>query len=257
MKISPAVSLSSLTITAALALSACGGASSSAPDAPAPDAGLYAELIAYCGASQPTALDASRDGWVTNMGQDASAIVSASGNSSEWQDPIVMKVNIQDLRGRSGNVILSGYGEPEWVMGVTIPTLLAAKSVACIKRVAKLTYPVSSSVGLGNIAGQVQGPTLSWQSYWNRAVPVDQLPGYRVDGFEFVSNFTPRDGQVYFTANKTSFPSAQNLSVCYLAPNTKQWDCSQPTISDQGKNWQVFVRGVKPGVYILNSSTLQ
>ena len=239
-----------LALTIAVALSACGGVLPSEPEAPAVDVARFDELITYCGATQPTALDGSRQGWVGGgSGEESNAIVSASGSFSDLQSRIAMGVNIRTGSGSSG-----GYGQP--LMGVAFPTLLAAKSVACVKRVGELVYPNYPAQILGYVIDPAltSTPTLVWKSYWSRAVPVDQLPGKHIDGFEFVGNFTPKDGTVYFTANKISFPSAQNLSICYLAPNVTQWNCSQPTIADQGANWQVFIGGLKQGVYILNSN---
>jgi len=248
MNIKKTVSLPALTIVAAFALSACGGILPSEPEAPAVDVARFDELVTYCGATQPTALDASRQGWVGGgSGEESNAIVSASGSFSDLQNRITMGVNIHTGSGSSG-----GYGQP--LMGVAFPTLLAPKSVACIKRMVKQDYSNVPVQGLENVVYAASKPTLVWQSYWSRAVSLYQLPGTPVDGFEFVGNFTPKDGTVYFTANKISFPSAQNLSICYLTPNVTQWNCSQPTIADQGANWQVFIGGLKQGVYILNSN---
>ena len=250
MNIKKTASLPALAIVTAFALSACGGILPSEPEAPAVDVARFDELITYCGATQPTALDASRQGWVGGgSGEESNAIVSASGSLSDSQSRITMSINI-----RNGSSTSGGYGQP--AMGVAIPTLLAAKSVACVKRVGELVYPNYPAQILGYVIDPnlSSTPTLVWKSYWDRAVPVDQLPGKHIDGFEFVGNFKPEDGAVYFTANKISFPSAQNLSICYLAPNVTQWNCSQPTIADQGANWQVFIKGLKQGVYILNSN---
>jgi hypothetical protein len=249
MNIKKTVSLPALTIIAACALSACGGVLPSEPEAPAVDVARFDELITYCGATQPTALDASSKGWVGGLisGEESSAIVSASGSFSDSQSRITMSINI-----RNGSSTSGGYGQP--AMGVAIPTLLAAKSVACVKRMVIQDYSNVPVQGMENVTYAASKPTLVGQSYWSRAVPLYQLPGMPVDSFEFVGNFTPKDGTVFFMANKIRFPSAQNLSICYLAPNVTQWNCSQPTIADQGANWQVFIGGLKQGVYILNAN---
>lgn len=252
-------------LSVAIALTGCGGGggASSEPAAPSANAALFKDLISYCGASQPTATDVSRNGWVSefpsfnNGSNQGNSIVSASGNTSAGKDPIVMKVNISDYRGITGSFVSSGYGKPEWLMGVAIPTVLGAQSIACVKQIARVQYPVDPFVGIPNAPYFDPNPTLNWQSYWNRTVPVTQLSGYHVDGFEFVSNFIPSDGQVYFIVDKIRFQAPQNLSICYLAPNATQWDCAQPTIVDQGANWQIYMRGVKQGVYILNSTAQQ
>lgn len=252
-------------LSMAIALTGCGGGgASSEPAAPSANAAMFKDLISYCGASQPTAEDASRDGWVSefpsfNNGStyQSSSIVSASGSKSAWEDPIVMKVGVRDYRGVTGSFVPSGYGKPEWLMGASIPTVLDAQSVACVTQVARVKHPVDPLAGIPNVPHPDLSPTLNWQSFWSRMVPVEQLSGYHVDGFEFVSNFSPSDGQVYFIVDKSRFQSPQNLSICYLAPTATQWDCAQPTIADQGANWQIYKRGVKQGVYILNSTTLQ
>lgn len=80
-----------------------------------------------------------------------------------------------------------------------------------------------------------------------------QLSGYQIDGFEFVSNFKPADGQVYFILDKQRYPAPQTFSICYLAPGASEWKCSQPELSDQGMTWHVRMRGLNPGVYVLNA----
>jgi len=240
------------TVLAAL-LSGCGaGAADGAEDRPPVDTGLYQQMASYCQATPPGPGEPVRDGWVMSSGYtgngsstfESNAIVSANGSSAEGLGPVTLKVGIHDYRGLASGaqIVPSGYANPNWVMGAALSGTMRAKSVACVVQLAKIR---PSSTGMG----------LYWRSFWNEAVPMAQLSGYQIDGFEFVGNFTPADGQAWFALDKQRYPAPQTLSVCYLAPGAGAWKCSQPELSDQGATWQLRVRGLAPGVYVLNAST--
>lgn len=262
-----------VVLVAVTALSACGGGSlsnapgqSSTPAAKV-DESMFARVSSYCTTDTLKPGDpAHQDGWVASPVAHGmpdqytiSAIASANGHAFTLNQPITMHVSHSDYRGVKSTLIPSGYGKPEWVMGVSLPTLLAPHAAACVTQVARINYPTdpfanTPFAALGKPVDTT--PVLYWRSFWDKAVPVAQLSGYPVDGFEFVSDFQPSDGQVYFVLDKARFTSPQTMSICFLAAGTKAWDCRQPTLADQGANWQLFQRGLQQGVYVLTSPTL-
>lgn len=90
-----------------------------------------------------------------------------------------------------------------------------------------------------------------WDSYWDRAVPLAGVPGRAVFGFEFVSNFAPSGGEVFFRVGKASVGAPSALSVCFLAPKSLQFSCAHPGVADAGKDWQLSAPTPKQGVYVL------
>ena len=79
------------------------------------------------------------------------------------------------------------------------------------------------------------------------------LAGRAMSGFEFVSNFAPASGDVFFNLDKTRTTAPSSWSVCYLAPKSVQWSCSQPAVADAGTYWQLSVQRPKVGVYVLTA----
>lgn len=217
------------------------------PVAPQVDASLYRDLLSYCRVSEPTGINATRDGWSTTMfsfdqyGTATTGMVSVAGSTSAWDTPLALYVPLDS----------GGYGEPEWKMGVRFPTVLGKQSVACVRQATHTYTP--PALNIPGVAYVPALPVTVWDSFWDRALPVSKLAGKAMDGFEFVSNFTPDGGDVFFNVGKSRVTAPSTLSVCYLAPKTVQWDCSQPGVADAGTTWQISVRSPKPGVYVLVS----
>jgi hypothetical protein len=129
-------------------------------------------------------------------------------------------------------------------------------SVGCITQTARIYTPPRYDLGLGLPQLTEQTPSLTWTSRWDKAVPVQRLPGYPVNGFEFVANFEPEDGRVFFQIPKARFNDPSSLAVCHLPAYAAQWACSQPLTADAGENWHMSSKGVKQGVYVLVSPFL-
>lgn len=263
---SAAIGSTMLSAILSAMLSGCGAGAGAdgSPAAPAADTGRYEQTASYCQARLPGPTEPATDGWslsssYTGNGMDyfdANTIVSASG-SSAGLDPVWLRVNLHDYRGIVGNtpIVPSGVAHPDWNMGVILPTAMSAKSVACVAQLAKIRSVTTPATLLA------QQPTVSttlyWRSFWNDAVPMAQLSGYQIDAFEFVSNFTPSDGEAFFTLDKQRYPAPQDLSICYLAAGAGQWNCSKPQVSGQGGTWKLHTGGLKPGVYVLSAPTLR
>lgn len=180
-----------------------------------------------------------------NPAYDASALVSPRG--AELTFALHMKVNVHDYRGANGGFVPPGYAEPEWKMGVQLQTRLPA-GAACVRSLAKVAAPLNLPGGF-NLPNN--GYTLSWKSKWSAAVPVVNVPGAVLDGFEFVSSFTPPDAQSYFVVSKTYLPSAAGASICFLAPTATNWDCRAASVTDMGKDWGLARQGAQAGVFVL------
>ncbi|WP_426079011.1 hypothetical protein [Janthinobacterium sp. PSPC3-1] len=241
------LSISIAIMVSMLALSACGGAAGGGKPASAPaDASQYQAIAGYCGIKAPASAGAP-DGWsVTTTTLDrlmysASSIISAAGSSEAFDDGISLKINISDYRGGDGPQVGRGATRPEWVMGAVIPTAFAAQSVACVVHLSKLR----------NVYTTAQG----WTTYWHGSLPMAQLPGHVIDGFEFVSNFAPKAGALFFVLDKVGFGNLQAPSLCYLAPQKTQWECAAASLVDAGANWEVRATGMRPGAYVLVSTS--
>lgn len=239
----PASQFLAIASIAAL-LSGC-GAGADSQSVPAADAAAYADTLAYCGSQEPTGAEAQPGGLsITNPWHsgapmyDVGAVVSPAGAAASV--PMHLRIDIHDYRPISGSFILPGYAEPEWKMGVAFSPVLPPKSAACVASLAKLT-PV----------GNTGRYTMAWSSKWSASVPVGDLPGKALDGFEFVGNFTPADAAVYFVVSKTWVASSQGLSICYRAPAGTSWDCAGANVADSGANWSLSRPGAKPGVYVV------
>jgi hypothetical protein len=235
---------------AVFSLSGCGAGLETGGNDPAPavaDSGMYRDVMAYCRIAEPVGIDATRDGWTTYLLSSdqywtvTTGMVSAAGSSSQWETPLTLYVPLNNGAG--------AYGEPAWSMGVRMPTVLGKQSVACVRQASHTFTPPQL-----NIPGVPNPPPVFqtvWDSYSDRAIPVSTLPGRAVYGFEFVSNFAPLSGEVFFRTGKASVDAPSALSVCYLAPKSVQWSCAQPGVADAGKDWQLSVRTPKQGVYVL------
>lgn len=237
-----------LAIVIGLALLAGCGAGEE-EDAPPADLAAYTETMAFCEASEPTGSTAQYGGWSLtspsrygNPTYDASALVSPRG--ADLSFTLHMKVGVHDYRDVSGSFIPSAYFEPEWGMGVQLEGRLPA-GAACVRSLAKLVPPL-------NIPGfPSYGYTLNWRSKWSSAVPVANVPGAVIDGFEFVSSFAAPTAQSFFILSKTRLASTQGASICYLAPLGTSWDCKTSSVTDLGKDWGLARQGAQAGVYVL------
>ena len=254
------VSLPLISIAAVL-LAGCGGGTVDEVRLPAADSTSMLPLVEYCGARAPTSADAATNGWSQERPMhasypiyDSNAVVSAGGNTETSLGPLNMTVALNDYRGVEGSVVRSGASDAAVVMGAQLSPALGRNSVACVSQVSRLR--AGTAVWLPGGGPAYSQPQLSWSSYWQAALPMAQLGGYHVDGFEFVSNFTPAGGAVVFSVPKSRYPTVPALSLCYLAPKAGNWDCSVPTVTDAGSTWRLTQNGLKQGVYLLNASSL-
>ena len=240
---------------AATLLAGCGAGEEDTGRAPVSDAG-YREILAYCGAEEPTGGAAQPGGWglspryhYDSPAYDVTSLVSPSG--STLNEALRVQVDDHDYRGITGTFIGAGYQEPEWKMGVILGTALPARTAACVASLAKVIAPPYLPAMPGVTPPRQPGNTLSWRSKWSPAVPVDTVPGAVIDGFEYVSTFDAPAGLVFFTLSKSRYANTAGLAICYQPPAGGSWDCAAAETSDLGKDWGVSRRGARSGVYVV------
>lgn len=235
MKRSTQFHTAGLTVSALFAASAllagCGaGNGESAPSST--DASVYRKALSDCGIAEPRPADSGYGSLQggggfrnapPNDGYEISTMVSAGGAPANAATPVLLQVAITT----------SGYGEPDWKMGVTFVAALPANSAACV---AGLTGPRSN-------------PTVPIA--WPGALPKDGLPGVILDGFAFLGTLSVPDATVFFTRPKSYSPAVDRFSICQLAPGATKWDCTTPTATDLGTKWRLTRRGASPGVYVM------
>lgn len=240
------------------ALSGCGGAGTddTGTHAGSADPAAYAATMEYCGSVEPTGNSTQAGGWDLTSPHhpasplyDVSALVSVDGADGPASQAPTLQVDIHDYRNVAGKFIPAAYAEPNWKMGVQLQNAFAPKSAACVVSLGKL---VSVSVPAPGLPGAINpgAYTLSWRSKWSTAVPVERLPGKTLDGFEFVTNFAPGAARAFFVVSKQRQPSAQGVSVCFLAPSSAQWDCAASEVYDRGTDWQLVRSNAQSGVYV-------
>jgi hypothetical protein len=243
--------LSIAGLLSALLLGACGGTGGSDGEArgPAAEASLFVPMAEYCGIKSPETSSVAGEGWDTAptpmnaYRYMANSLRSLAGSSQALDGGQALSIEINDYRGIAANSLptWAGASDTAWVMGARIPTVLAPRSIACTVHLSKLRNNYTQPAG--------------WSTYWHASLPMAQLPGHLIDGFEFVSNFTPADSAIYFVLDKERYGNLQAPSLCYLAPHKTQWECAAASLVDAGKRWQVHAAGLRAGAYALVSSS--
>lgn len=260
-----------LTLPLALSLAGCGaGAQDDSQPVPVLATGVDGPgLVEYCkiDTSRPGGGTGAGNGWVNGtelLGggvNQAATLVSHDGNDTLWDTQVVLRVPLFDARTMPAQSVSPPQFSQTLAMGATFPTLLPKGALGCVTQLAKVRYTpppnLNAVPGWANSGLELtwQAYSFSWKSYWDPVLPTGGLPGVPVDGFEFIANFTPREGQAVFNLDKTRFASTQGLSVCFLAPGTATWDCGTPALSDLGTVWQLTRNGMKPGAYLLVAAT--
>lgn len=240
------------SLLCAVLLGACGGVVGGDGEArgPAADASLFVPMAEYCGIKSPETRSVTGEGWdaaptfMNGYRYTASSLRSLAGSSQALEGGLALNLDINDYRGAVADgmvATLPGAGDPAWVMGARIPTVLAPRAIACTVHLSKLRNDYTRPAG--------------WSTYWHASLPMAQLPGHLIDGFEFVSNFTPADSSLYFVLDKARYGNVQAPSLCYLAPQKTQWECAAATLADAGARWEVRATGVRAGAYALVSSS--
>jgi hypothetical protein len=255
-----------------LVLSGCGGAAGDdEQEPPALSAGAdYRAIVAYCKVdeSRPGGGPGAGNGWVSALERldggvnQAATFISHDGNRSLWERPVTLAVPLFDYRSLPAKFAFAPGFNQSQSMGTAFPTLLPKSGVGCVTQLTKVAHtpPIDLSGIPGWTGSALSGMpaepySMKWKSYWDGSLPLGQLSGTPVDGFEFVTNFIPGSGQSFFNVEKSRFASTAGMSICYLAPQTSRWDCATPTTADHGATWQLVRSGAKPGAYVLIAPT--
>lgn len=135
-------------------------------------------------------------------------------------------------------------------MGLLVEPRFDDQAAACVKPVTVVRYRQVLLPG----SGWVQLRSLGWESMQAETVPVQTLPGAALDGFEFVANYLPLEGRVFFALAKNQLADPQAAQLCHLAPGAGAWRCLRPQLRDGGDLWELTAPEARPGVYVLVSS---
>lgn len=222
--------ISTLFTTSTLLVACAGTDGEQAPSST--DASVYHKALSDCGIGEPRPTDAGYGSvqgggglryTARNEGYEINTMVSAGGAPANAAIPVSLQVTIAN----------SGYGEPDWKMGISFVAALPANSAACV---AGMINPWSN-------------PTLPIA--WAGPLPTSSLPGVVLDGFVFAGTLSVSDATVFFTRPKSYSSTVDGISICQLAPGATKWDCAAPTVTDLGTKWRLARRGANPGVYVM------
>lgn len=255
-----------------LLLSACGGGAALDAEERLPvaavDKAQTAAVRDYCAISAPLRQAASADeagfsyepGSSWHGGEGLMLTVSSvyAWGRSDTQDgggfeALRLGSSVNDYRGfnAAGNTVgIGAAAAPRLGMGLLVEPRFDDQAAACVKPVSVLR---SRQILLPG-SGWVQSKTLSWESRQAEALPMQSLPGAALDGFEFVTNYLPLEGRVFFALAKSQLADAQAAQLCHLAPGAGSWRCFKPQLRDGGELWELTASQAHPGVYVLVSS---
>lgn len=247
---------SALAFALVVSLTACGGgggddeADNGGSDNAGPvDVTQVAAISQYCGITLPV-VPAGNTGTFNLLTSQidskflgSSSAIAVSGFGFSGDQSIGLVSTLYDYRGMSSGV----YTKPAIFrqgarMGAYFYNSFGNQAMGCVR---PLTQWASS------------GPnTISWKNREGTAVPLSTLPGYAIDGFELVANFTPDSGTVLFAVPKDFASHSDALSICKWVPGSvgSAWTCSKPSVTTSGDNWVATISGASAGSYVLAST---
>lgn len=256
--------LSSLAL--ALMLTGCGGGAS---DNDTPSTAATPDMVAsfnsvadYCGIQETMPVASPSSGYIEKpkyyknrdgrMEEVSAMFSTGGGGGAEFSSDF--RVDFSDYRDiTTGAYVDKGSSNPNIGMGMHLVPNMQAGSIACIKSVAWLKTMTSAPQSTSPTY-TVPERTLVWESYVQPSLPIASLGAYPVDGFELVSNFTPRQGLAYFSVKKSSLPDASAVHICQLPGKATTWNCLTPKVTEQEDRWFFSIEASQPGTYLLTSS---
>ena len=255
--------LSSLAL--ALLLTGCGGGSDNDTVATAATPDMVASFNSvadYCGIAETMPVTSPLSGYIEKPKyyknrdgrmEEVSAMFSTGGaGGAELSSDF--RVDFSDFRGiTTGAYVDKGSSTPNVGMGMHLVPNMQPGSIACIKSVAWLKK-IASAPQPTSPTNALPERTLVWESYVQPSLPIASLGAYPVDGFELVSNFTPRQGLAYFSVKKSTLPDASAVHICHLPGKAVTWNCMTPKITEQEDRWFFSIEASQPGTYLLTSS---
>lgn len=266
-------------VTAAVAaflgasLTGCGGgmAEDSGPIG-APPSAMYKsfnEVAEYCGISDrlPTAegarpsfivpySTARRYSWSSEY---TSVVLAANGwRPDETLATATLHIPFRDYRSSTPvvNWVDAGFVTEENGKGVQLFLEIPPGGIACVAPAAWLLPHHTENYYNESLHQNVpiHYRMISWESRERTPLPVETLPGYPVDAFEMVGNYTPRSGRAFFSTIKTSVADQGAIQMCHLPVGSDTWNCKVPKVTDQGTAWFFTLDGAAPGAYVLVSA---
>lgn len=253
--------LSSLALV--LLLTGCGGGDTDSVSTTAtPDmVASFNSVADYCGIAETMPVASPSSGYIEKPKyyknrdgrmEEVSAMFS-TGGASGAELSSDFRVDFSDFRGiTTGAYVDKGAITPNVGMGMHLVPNMPAGSIACIKSVVWLKR-MPSAAQSPSPTYTLPERTLVWESYAQPTVPIASLGAYPVNGFELVSNFTPRQGLAYFSVKKSNLPDANAVRICHLPGKAATWNCMTPKVTEQEDRWFFSIEASQPGTYLLTS----
>ena len=244
-------------LAAALLAAGCGGGGAEGEDEADPQpaspamVASFNTLAPYCGvdavlptSSMDVTLDTSLQRTVLRSGvaQQATAAYALNGFRLFDDEPSSLRIDIDDRRGLgTGRYVDRGSYDAGTGMGVLLFPSMPGGGLTCV-RGASWLMPVPGSDGL---------KTLRWSSRSLDTLPMANLPGAPIDGFEWLANYAvPSNSAAWFILRKTAVDAAV-VQVCRRTGEATDWRCTRPLVTPRGEDWVFTNEAPEPGVYLL------
>jgi hypothetical protein len=92
----------------------------------------------------------------------------------------------------------------------------------------------------------------TWASETISNVPVNDVPNFAINGFEFLNNFDTTDATAVFRMEKALVSDESAVRVCHIT--SSQIVCLVPTIIDGSTHWVFRSPVEQTGVYVLSAT---
>jgi hypothetical protein len=229
------------TLAGVSLLTACGGGFDEERPAPATPEAIqsFNQLAVDCGAdvTLPTSdlsetleqLD-RRNITLDHVSYTATTIYAANGWVPVDDTAETMNVPMSDMRGLAlGSGISLGFADGA-SMGAAFAPRMPSAGITCVRGLNGYSSP-------------------AWRGTNSLKLDVTDLPAPAIDGFEWLANYEPPLGMVYFTANKekVGVPSAR---ICHRGAADSNWSCDVPSVRDQGNYWTFSLSSMSRGTYV-------
>lgn len=232
-----------VALASASLLTACGGGTGNDEPAPASPQAIqsFNDLSSYCGAdltlpvtdtSQSLEQLPGHSVTIAKVSYFVNMLYAANGWSPIDDSLASLDVPMSDMRNVTpGSNVSFGSMSATLKMGVGVSPRMPAAAITCVK-------------GLNGFS------TATWRSRDLGAVDVSTLPAAAVDGFEWVANFEPAPGLVFFTTDKTKADPA-TARICHRAGGAVTWSCDVPTLGGDATHWTFSLASMSRGIYVL------
>lgn len=240
------LTLSALGLTL---LTACGGGGGEEPSVtPAPTEEIATPSVVTICDVQATAttgpeshqVSPSQTVEIDGFSTQFSLVTSPAGYPYDGA-PVRLSIPLEDLR----DVAQRGYTPQSTLdsMGIETGSRFQAGSVGCVRGVSRVK---------NNGTDINPSYEFTWASETIANVPVNDVPNFAVNGFEFLNNFGTTAATAVFRMEKALVSDESAVRVCHVT--SSQIDCLVPTVIDDGTQWVFTSPVAQTGVYVLSAS---